>query len=75
MVLLSVGGVIASLLALQWEARWRGRRLVAMDPHNLEPHHIELSDAGVRAWTSTDGASLTTIVSAWRSTASHSPLN
>lgn len=47
---LAFGGLFGALMALQWEARWRARRLVTLDPHNLEPHHVEVTDAGVRAW-------------------------
>jgi len=48
--LLAVGGVLAALSALQAEARWRGRRALATDPHRDEPYLVELSAEGIRIY-------------------------
>jgi hypothetical protein len=49
-VLLSAGGILVLLLALQAEARWRTNRAQACDPHASEPYEIEVEPEGIRSW-------------------------
>lgn len=49
-ILLSVGGLMLALMALQAEARRRARRASEGDPHTLEHHQLEVAADGIRAW-------------------------
>jgi hypothetical protein len=47
---IGIGAAFASMLAFQATARRMTRRLFAADPHSREPHHVELSEDGLRVW-------------------------
>jgi hypothetical protein len=49
-VLLSIGGTVALIVALQAYARRRLRKLAMSDKHALESYFIALDDHGARTW-------------------------
>src|SRR4051812_9335151 len=50
MIIIGVGAVLATEVLLRTEAQARVRRLQADDPHATEPHFVEVSADGLRAW-------------------------
>ena len=48
--LIGLGAVLATIYGLQAEGRSRLRRLQAADPHSVETHFVEISEAGLRTW-------------------------
>ena len=49
-VMIGIVAVLGTAMALQWDTRWRLRRLQADDPHSLETHFVEVGPEGLRTW-------------------------